>query len=117
MVIEPVRLEHEGWTALCKGRDEAVAFYGDVLADHVTMLFPGGLRLRGKQQVLDAIEPEWTDYSIRDLEVAETGDTAVLSYFAEAQRREGDRYQALISSVYVWTDDAWRIVLHQQTPS
>lgn len=112
---DPTQLEHDGWRALCGGQDVGRAFYREVLAEDVTMLFPGGMRLRGKQAVLDAIDPDWTTFEIRDLQEVATGDTTVLSYFVRADRREGSPYDALISSVYVQSTDEWKLVLHQQT--
>lgn len=113
---DPTQLEHDGWRALCEGRDAGRAFYRDVLAGDVTMLFPGGMRLRGKQAVFDAIDPDWTTFDIRDLDASTIGDMTVLSYFVRAERREGSTYEALIGSVYIKTANDWQLVLHQQTP-
>jgi hypothetical protein len=44
-----------------------------------------------------------------------TADTAVLTYRWRSRRGEGT-YAAVMSSVYVRRDGAWRLVLHQQTP-
>ena len=49
--------------------------------------------------------------------LALSADVAALQYRASA-RREGDDspYHALVTSVYVRRDGAWRLALHQQTP-
>ena len=116
-VDDPTELENAGWAALCAGRDPAVDFYRRILTSDVVMLFPGGTRLSGSKQVLDAIEPEWAQYEIEDLEQARpAADVAVLTYVAKATRRDGALYEALISSTYVHTEAGWRLAVHHQTP-
>ena len=44
-----------------------------------------------------------------------TSYLAILTYRARAVRGDTERYQALVSSVYVRRDGAWKLAFHQQT--
>ncbi|PYF99543.1 protein of unknown function [Georgenia satyanarayanai] len=113
----PEDLERLGWQALSSGPESAVAFYDDVLDDDVRMLFPGGLLLAGREQVLETMGgAPWDSHRLTDLDVLRpTEDVAVVSYGVEAERT-GAAYSALVASVYVRRDGGWRLVSHQHTP-
>ncbi|WP_152187438.1 nuclear transport factor 2 family protein [Georgenia satyanarayanai] len=113
----PEELERLGWRALSSGPDRALAFYDEVLDDDVRMLFPGGLLLAGRRQVLASMAgPPWDTHELTDLDVLEpTPDVAVVSYRVEAERA-GSPYTALVASVYVRRAGGWRLVSHQHTP-
>lgn len=113
----PEELERRGWRALSTGPDEALTFYDEVLDDDVRMLFPGGLLLTGRRQVLAAMAgPPWDTHELTGLDVLRpTDEVAVVSYGVEASRA-GTPYSALVASVYVRRAGGWRMVSHQHTP-
>ncbi len=97
--------------------DTARAFYGEVLAARVLMLLPGGMVLDDRAVALDSMSgAPWDTYALHDERVTELGaDAAVVTYRVEAAR-DGQPYEALVSSTYVTEDGAWRLAIHQQTP-
>ena len=111
-------LEERGWEALSAGGEAAGAFYRDVLADGAIMLFPGGLVVQGRDNILPTMGgPPWTSYRMTDQQVHALGpDAGVVTYRVVASREGQATYEALISTVYVRVADAWRLKLHQQTP-
>jgi len=45
-----------------------------------------------------------------------TGDTAILTYEARAERATGEPYRAIVSTGYVRRSDGWKMMFHSQTP-
>jgi hypothetical protein len=43
-------------------------------------------------------------------------ELAILSYRASAERADGKRYTALVSSAYAKRAEGWKLAFHQQTP-
>lgn len=113
----PEELERLGWQALSTDPDHATAFYREVLGDEVRMLFPGGLLLTDRAQVIESMGgPPWDSHELSELSVLQPGaDVAVVTYQVVAER-DGAPYSALIASVYVRRSGAWRMVSHQHTP-
>lgn len=60
-VEELVELEMAGWDALSGTADAAREFYGEVLADEVVMLLPGGLVIddRGEPKPRPVLASDW----------------------------------------------------------
>lgn len=114
---ELTALELEGWRTLSIDRAHAVAFYAHALDHDALMLLPGGLRLRGRDAIVESLATTpWTEYSIADLEVLEpVADVGVVAYEVRA-RREDVVYRALVTSTYARRRGAWHLVVHQQTP-
>jgi hypothetical protein len=112
-------LERAAWEALCEGGDAAVAFYDEVLAKDVLMLFPGGMVIDDRAQVVDSMRgANWRSFDITENHVLDlTPDSAVLAYRVKAQRDGSDDYEALLNSTYVREGDDWKLALHQQTPA
>jgi hypothetical protein len=110
-------LEHRGWQALATSPAAATELYGAVLADDATFLFPGGMVVTGRDAALSSLGgPPWDAYGLDDERVIALGpDTGAVVYRARAERA-GQRYEALVTSVYRSDGDGWRLVLHQQTP-
>ncbi|HEU4655710.1 MAG TPA: nuclear transport factor 2 family protein [Steroidobacteraceae bacterium] len=114
---ELIDLEEQGWRALSTQGDAAAKFYACVLRDDAVMLFPGGLRIEGRDSILQSLAAQpWRSFQIEDSRVISLGeDSAVVIYKVTAQRDGSDPYAALISSTYV-NEKGWRLVVHQQTP-
>ena len=108
------RLERDGWQAL--SGPHGATFYAAIMLDDGVMVFPG--LMMDKASALDAIRSTapWTTVELTDVRVIQPGpDSGVVTYRASAVRN-GTRYEAWMSSVYVQVDGAWRLVLHQQSP-
>ncbi len=112
-----LELERSGWRALATGGEAAGAFYGDVLADDVLMLLPGGLVIDDRDEVVSSMSgAAWDSFELADERVFDlTPDSAVVAYRATA-RRSDTSYQALFNSTYVRQAESWRLAVHQQTP-
>lgn len=116
---ELIELEEQGWQALSSDGDAGRRFYSDVLRDDAIMLFPGGLLLAGKAEILDSLAAQpWQSFQIEDAQVRSLGETAgVVVYRVTAQRAGSAPYVALISSTYARSAGEWKLVVHQQTPA
>ena len=114
MAHEIEQLENRGWDAL--SGPEGAAFYDDLMAEDGMMVFPGiTLDKRATVRAIAAERP-WQSYRLDEVRVAETGDTAVITYRATSQREGEAEYRARMSSVYARVGGRWRLVLHQQSP-
>ena len=113
-----MRLEQQGWRALSSPGDAARAFYGSRLADDAVMLFPGGMRIEGKRNILESFASQpWQSFRIEDQAVLTPSEsTAIVIYKVTAQRQGSAPYSALVSSTYAFRDGSWLLILHQQTP-
>jgi uncharacterized protein YchJ len=114
---ELLDLERAAWDALSTSGEAATKYYDHVLADDVLMLFPGGMVIDDRAQVVASMEhASWKSFELTDERVLPLGDSAaIVAYRATADRGDGD-YTALFNSTYVREDGEWRLVLHQQTP-
>jgi hypothetical protein len=114
---ELLELEERGWRALATQGNAGQAFYASILWDDAVMLFPGGLRIEGRERILESLGSQpWDSFRIEDAQVVPlTNSAAVVIYKVIAQRKGGDPYVALICSTYVRAED-WELVIHQQTP-
>ena len=95
-------------------------FYRRNLTDRAVMVFPEPAGVLTRDKILETIASSrrWADVRIDDARVVVLiRETALLTYKATA-RREGDEkdYVALVSSVYVKRDGAWKLAFHQHTP-
>jgi hypothetical protein len=115
-VDELIELERAGWQALATPGRAAGDFYAGVLDHDVQMLFPGGMTIDDRDDVLDSMdEPSWDDFALDDLRVRHlTADTGVVSYRARASRGD-QQYHALVASTYIRRADGWKLALHQHT--
>jgi hypothetical protein len=116
---DPLRLEDKGWEALSVSPGHARDFYRSVLADDAQMLFPGEMRLFGKDNILNMMGGQpWDSYTISDRELVELSDTAkAVTYRVVAEREGAAAYRALVCSTYALRQGVWKLVLHQQTPA
>jgi hypothetical protein len=115
---ELIDLEEQGWRALSTDGDAGRKFYASILRKDAVMLFPGGMRLEGRERILDSLGTQpWQSFRIENSQVISlTEGAATVTYKVEAQRKGKDPYVALISSTYV-RSKAWELVVHQQTPA
>lgn len=112
-----MKLERQGWDSLCDGT--GAEFYGRVMAEDGVMVLANGAAM-DRAAVVDALgqAPPWRTYEISDVRVVGTGSNGVaLVYRGTAYRDDPEpAFVGMMSSVYVWAGDAWRLALYQQTP-
>jgi len=108
-------LERRGWDSLCDGTGSA--FYGALMTEDATMVLATG-EVLGRDEVVDTLSgaPPWGSYSLSDVRLVMAGAGAALAYTGSAGREGGEPCVAAVASVYVVTDDGWRLALHTQTP-
>ena len=108
-------LERRGWDALCAGTGSA--FYGALMTEDAMMVVATGQVLT-RDEVVTSLEgaTPWASYSLADIRLVMAGAGAALVYAASARRDGAEPFAAAMTSVYVVTDDGWRLALHTQTP-
>ncbi|MBM0104368.1 nuclear transport factor 2 family protein [Steroidobacter sp. S1-65] len=114
---ELIELEQQGWRALATAGDAGRKFYASVLREDAVMLFPGGMRIEGRERILESLGAQpWESFEIDDPKVIQLSEDAATVVYKVAARRKGTApYTALISSTYV-RRTTWQLVAHQQTP-
>jgi hypothetical protein len=115
---ELIELEEQGWRALSTEGDTGRKFYASVLREDAVMLFPGGMRVAGRDRILQSLGSQpWDSFHIENpVVVPLSANAATVVYTATARREGKEPYIALISSTYVH-DRTWQLVVHQQTPA
>lgn len=114
---EPIDLERQGWSALSSGGDAARTFYAHVLDRTPVMLLPGGLLLDDRNAIIDSLSgPPWSSYELETIRSFENSPTTEVLVYGVVAERDGQRYSALMSSMYVHREDGWKLCFHQQTP-
>ncbi len=113
-----IQLEEQGWRALSSPGNAAKEFYSTRLAENASMLFPGGMRIEGKENILASFAAQpWQSFQLEDQRViTPSEDTGIVIYKVTAQREGSAPYSAIVSSAYALRDDKWKSFLHQQTP-
>lgn len=115
---DPLELERAGWRALAATPEVARAFYEEVLADRALFVLPGGMVLDDRASILDSMAgAPWDGHELADERTMALGDGSVIVAYRTTAERGGERYEAWITSTYVREDGAWRLALHQQTPT
>lgn len=114
---ELIELEQQGWKALSTEGDAGKQFYASVLREDAIMLFPGGIFIDGRENILQSLGSQpWATFEIENPKVlALTSNAGTVAYRLTAHRKGNPPYVAQVSSTYV-RDDDWRLVVHQQTP-
>lgn len=114
---ELIELEERGWQALSTEGDAGKRFYADILHEDAVMLLPGGLRIEGREKILESLGAQpWESFHIERARVIQLStNAAALIYKVTAHRKDQPSYVALISSTYM-REKTWQLVLHQQTP-
>lgn len=115
---ELIELEEQGWRALSTEGDAGKKFYASVLREDAVMLLPGGMRIAGRERVLQSLGAQpWDSFQIENPHVVPLStNAATLVYAVTAQRKGSEPYVALINSTYV-RNETWQLVIHQQTPA
>lgn len=114
---EILELEEQGWQALSAEEDAGKKFYASVLREDAVMLFPGGMIIAGKENILQSLVAQpWKTFQIEEPQVIQLSQNVkALVYRVSAQREGSQPYHALITSTYVSSQGTWKLVLHQQT--
>lgn len=98
----------------------SVEFYERRLAKNVLMVFPPPVGALTRDGVLAGIRAgmRWSSVEMSDVAVQPIGEGMVgVAYRARATKSEPKSdYTALIGSVYVLEDEAWKLAFHQHTP-
>jgi hypothetical protein len=109
-----VELERGFWEA-------DVDYYDRNLAPDAVMVLPDPAGVNERDAVVQAIgaSARWVDLRMADVRMIRLGqDFAALAYRAAARRSDGgSRYAALVTSLYAHHAGAWKLALHQQTPT
>jgi hypothetical protein len=105
------QLERDFWTA-------GAEYYRQHLADEALMVFPGMVLDKPATIESMAAAPRWSDVTFHDRRSIRLSEKAVAIHYRATARRQGEPapYRALITSVYVRRENAWLLVVHQQTP-
>ncbi len=113
----PLHLERDAWAALATDGASAAAFFTRVLADEILMLLPNGRMVDDRAEAIQLMSGvPWSSYELQDArEFVLATHCAAVAYRVEARRGDTE-YSALVSSTYSYSDGAWRMALHQQTP-
>ncbi|MEX0808734.1 MAG: DUF4440 domain-containing protein [Dongiaceae bacterium] len=109
---ELASLERQFWT---KGAE----FYRAHLDDECLVAFTEMVGVMSRDQIAATVGDgqRWKDVAFDVKGVLRLDDAAaILTYEASAKREDGDRYRALVSSLYVNRDGEWKMAFHQQTP-
>lgn len=108
---ELIRLERLFWSS----KPEVYLQNAD---EECLIAFPGMAQVVGRDEMAKmAEEGRWHDLSIDKKGLLEPSENiAILTYEAKAKRKDGQPYQALVSSAYIKRDDGWKLAFHQQTP-
>jgi hypothetical protein len=107
-----LRLERGFWL-------EGADYYREHLAEDFLMLVPGP-GVVSRAETVRGIEagPRWLELETGEERLLHLGpDARLLCYEARARRAGGEGYSALVASVYVRREGAWKLVFHQQSPT
>jgi hypothetical protein len=108
-----IELERGFWEAA----GDRQAYAANLAAGAVHVL--PGLGIADRETVLRGVAgaDRWESYEILDARIVAAGEeAAALVYRARARRAGQPEYRAAITSLYRRDGDAWKLVLHQQTP-
>ncbi|MFC7945296.1 DUF4440 domain-containing protein [Microbacterium oxydans] len=97
------RLAHEGAPA-----------YEELLHEDARVIVPGAVLDREECIAAIRASKPWREAALTLLWHRTTGDGWIVAYRFQGQRDEV--YSAVMSSLYVYTDQGSRLLLHQQTP-
>ena len=89
--------------------------YEAVLHDRALVVVPGAVL--SSEECVAAMNgsPGWDEFDITDARILEIDEGATIVY-TFVGRRGDQTYRATLSSRYVYTDEGWKLLLHQHTP-
>lgn len=112
-----LEIERRGWDSLCDSTGDI--FYGRLMTEDAVMVLANGL-VMDRKAVIEALgqSPPWRTYDISDVRLVRTGsDSATIVYAGTAYREAQEAaFVGMMSSVYLRSDNTWRLALYQQTP-
>lgn len=109
---ELLELERGFWTGDAE-------FYKANADTECLVAFPGMTAAMGNADLAATVKDpkRWKSVDMDVKGVVQPGtDVAVLTYEAHAQRKNGEPYDALVSSGYVRRLDGWKLMFHTQAP-
>jgi hypothetical protein len=86
------------------------------LADDAVVVVPGAVLDRDACAAAMDASPGWDEREITDVRTTSVSPGGAMLTYRWRSRRGEEVYAAVMSSVYVRRDDAWQLILHQQTP-
>jgi hypothetical protein len=91
------------------------------LDSQVLLAFPQTGQMHGvftRDEVAATATPDnrWRNLAMRDRQLLEWNEVAIISYRAEVFRADGAPYAALVSSAYVRRNGEWKLAFHQHSP-
>jgi hypothetical protein len=107
-----MKLEKGFWT---EGGD----YYRDHLDDECLVVFTDMAGMQTNEEIarMNPGAGNWVNVKIDEKGFVElSDDAALLTYEAQAQRKNGEPYKALVTTGYVKRDGEWKMAFHQQTP-
>lgn len=111
MTDEFLELERGFWSAAGDGD-----YYAEHMAANGLCVLPVGVLDKDTTVATISDAEPWDEFEFSNVRIVDLGDDeAALCYRAEASR-DGDKYVALISTVYTRLFGRWKLTLHQQTP-
>ena len=106
-------LERQFWTGNAD-------FYRQHLDEKCLTAFTDMAGVKSKEAIAGMLKEEGETW--RNLKIDEKGfivldpNAVILTYEASGDRKNGEHYQALVSSGYVRRNGNWKLAFHQQTP-
>jgi hypothetical protein len=91
--------------------------YRRLLTDDAVVVVPGARMTKGQTAAAMDESPGWDDIDFTDEHcIRLTDGAALLTYRFTGRRGDEFEYVAFMCSVYVDTEEGWRMGVHQQTP-
>ena len=109
--------ERAAWDALIEGSEATRKFYERSLAEDAVMIFPSGMSVRGKTDILASFGTvPWSSCRLEEAQVLELTKSSYVVVYKVTAKRNQEVYRALISSTYRIVDGIPQLVVHQQSP-
>jgi hypothetical protein len=89
---ELVELEQKGWEALSKKGDAGKFYYMSILREDAEMLFPGGMRIEGRENILGSIGSQpWESFQLENTRVIPLAENAATIVYKVTAKRKGSQ--------------------------
>jgi hypothetical protein len=101
---ELIELEEQGWRALSTEGDAGKKFYASVLREDAVMLFPGGMRIVGRERVVQSLGAQpWNSFRIENVQVVSLSTNAATLVYTVTAQRKGSEPVRRANKQYVCT--------------